>query len=185
MVKQEMVTETVYKLMDDHDEKIVDNKSGESIHKIPNVRNLSRIGDWCVLEGITLSDHQCTEFSIQEGSHPVNTRRGGKVRSPSWNTKRLSKDKPREHLEETRLIDELGWARSAGSLEDTVRAARRNVVAACNHSMPRCGHGRTGDSMYWWNDMSCVENALQRGRDSPAQRAILYCARHGKKQNQL
>ena len=42
----------------------------------------SRIGDWCVLDVITLSDHQCIEFSIQERSHPVNTGRGGKVRSP-------------------------------------------------------------------------------------------------------
>ena len=29
----------------------------------------SRIGDWCVLEGITLSDHQCIEFSIQDAGH--------------------------------------------------------------------------------------------------------------------
>ena len=114
-------------------------------------RLASRIGDWCVLELITLSDHQCIKFSIQERSHPVNTGRGGKVRSPSWNTKRLNKDKLGEHLEETRLIDELGWAGSAGSLEDTVPAVRRKVVAACDHSMPRRGHGRTGDSMYWWN----------------------------------
>ena len=55
-----------------------------------------------------MSYHQFIEFSIQERSHPVNVGRGGKVRSPSWNTKRLSKDKLREHLEETRLIDELG-----------------------------------------------------------------------------
>ena len=52
--------------------------------------------------------HQCIEFSIHERCHPVNTGRGGKVRSPYWNTKRLSKNKLREHLEETRLIDELG-----------------------------------------------------------------------------
>ena len=39
-------------------------------------RLASRIGDWCVLEVITLSDHQCIEFSIQERSHPVNTERG-------------------------------------------------------------------------------------------------------------
>ena len=51
---------------------------------------------------------QCIEFSIQERSHPVNRGRGSKVKSLSWNTKRLSKDKLREHLEETRLIDELG-----------------------------------------------------------------------------
>ena len=86
-------------------------------------RLASRIGDWCALEVITLSDHQCIEFSIQERSHPVNLGRGGKVGCPSWNRKRLSKDKLREHLEETRLLDELGWARSAESLEDTVRAA--------------------------------------------------------------
>ena len=112
-------------------------------------RLASRIVDWCVLEVITLSGHQCIEFSIQKRSHPVNTGRGGKGRSPSWNPRRLSKDKLREHLEETRLIDELGWARSAESLEDTVRAARRKAVAACDHSMSRRGHGRTGDSMYW------------------------------------
>ena len=37
-----------------------------------------------------------------------------------------------------------------------MRAARRKVVAACDHSMPRRGHGRTGDSMYWWNDQLSV-----------------------------
>ena len=45
-------------------------------------RLVSRIRDWCVLEVITLSDHQCIEFSIQERSDPVNTGRGGKVRNP-------------------------------------------------------------------------------------------------------
>ena len=39
---------------------------------------------------------------------------------------------------------------------NTVRAARRKVVAACDHSMPRRGHGRTGDSIYWWNDQLSV-----------------------------
>ena len=78
----------------------------------------------------------------------MNAARGGRVRSPSWNTKRLSKDKLREHLDETRLIDELDWARSAGSMEDTVWTVRRKVVAACDHSMPRRRHGYTGDSMF-------------------------------------
>ena len=119
-------------------------------------RLASRIVDWCVLQVITLSDHQCIEFSIRERSHPVNTGRGGKGRRLSWNTRRLSKDRLHKHLEETRLIDELGWAKSAGSLEDTVRAARRKVVAACDHSMPRRGQGRNGDSIYWWNDQLSV-----------------------------
>ena len=36
-------------------------------------RLASRIGDWCVLEIVILSSHQCSEFSFQERSHPVNT----------------------------------------------------------------------------------------------------------------
>ena len=82
----------------------------------------------------------------------MNTGRGGKGRSPFWNTRRLGKDRLNNHLEETGHIDELGWAKSAGSLEDTEWAASREVVAACDHSMPRRGHRRTGESMYWWND---------------------------------
>ena len=112
--------------------------------------------DWCVLQVITLSDHQCIELSIRERSYPLNMRRGGKGRSPSRSTKQLSKDKLQNYLEEIRLIDKLGWAKSAGSLEDTMRAARRKVVAACDHSMPRRGHGRSGDSMYYWNDQLSV-----------------------------
>ena len=30
------------------------------------------------------------------------------------------------------------------------------MVAACDHFMPRRGHRRTGDSMYWWNDQLSV-----------------------------
>ena len=103
-----------------------------------------------------MSEHQCIEFSIRERSHPVNTGRGGTGRSPFWNTRRLSQDKLQKHLEETRLIDELGWVKSAASLEDTVRAARQKVVAACDHSMLPRGHGRIRDSMYWWNDQLSV-----------------------------
>ena len=68
-------------------------------------RIVSRIGDWCVLDVTTLSNHQCMEFSIQVRRHPVNTERGVTVRSPSWNTRRLSKEKFREYLVEIRLID--------------------------------------------------------------------------------
>ena len=50
-------------------------------------RLASRIVDWCVLQVITLSDHRCIEFNIRERSHPVNMGKGGKVRSPSWNSK--------------------------------------------------------------------------------------------------
>ena len=86
----------------------------------------------------------------------MNTGRGSKERSPSWNTRRLNNDKLRKDLEETRLIDEIGWTKSAGSLEDTVRAARPKVIARCDHTIPRHRHGRTGDSMYWWGDQLSV-----------------------------
>ena len=94
----------------------------------------------------------------------MNAGRGGKGRSLSWNTRRLSRDKLRKHLEETSLIDELGWARSAGLLEDSVQAARRKVVAACDTQClavgidvpgTRCTGGAT-------SCLSCVENASQR-----------------------
>ena len=137
----------------------------------------SRIGDWCIFDVITLSDHQCIEFSIQEGSHPVNAGRGGKERSPSWNTRRLRKAKIQKQLEETRLIDELGWAKSAGSLEDTVRAARQKVVVTCAAGIGVLGTRYTGGTT---SCLSCVGNDSQHGRDLPAQRVILYCTRHGK-----
>ena len=35
-------------------------------------RLASRIGDWCVFKVITLSGHECIEFSIQEWSYLVN-----------------------------------------------------------------------------------------------------------------
>ena len=75
------------------------------------------------------------------------------MRTPSCNTKRLSKDKLCEHLEANRLIGELDSKRSAGLLEDTVRTARRKMVATCDHSMPRRGHVRTGDLINRWNDL--------------------------------
>ena len=46
-------------------------------------RLASRIGGWCVLEVITLSDHRCIEFGLQERSQTVDKGRGSKGRSPS------------------------------------------------------------------------------------------------------
>ena len=145
-------------------------------------RLASRIGDWCVLEVITFSDHRCVEFSIQQRSHTVNVGRGGKVRSPSWNTKRLSKDKLLEHLEDTRLIDELGWAGSARRWR-TLCGRRggkwsQHVTAPClvvGKGVP--GTRFTGGMT---SCLSCIENALQRRGNLPAQRVTFCCARHKK-----
>ena len=78
--------------------------------------------------------------------------RGGEGKSPSWNTRRLCRERLRIHLETTRLIDELGWVEPAGSLEDTVRSARQKVVTPCDYSMPRHKRRKAKGSMYWWND---------------------------------
>ena len=45
-------------------------------------RLASRSVDRCVLQVITLSDHQCIKFSIGERSHPVNTGRVAKEGAP-------------------------------------------------------------------------------------------------------
>ena len=73
-------------------------------------------------------------------------------RSPSWNARRLCKERLKVHLETNRLIDEIGWFEPAGSLEDTVRSAWQKVVAACDNSMPRRKRRQARGSMYCWND---------------------------------
>ena len=45
-----------------------------------------RIGDWCVLKVITLSDHRCIEFNLEQRCQAVDEGRGGEGRSPFWNT---------------------------------------------------------------------------------------------------
>ena len=111
-----------------------------------------RIGDWSVLELINLSDYRCIEFNLEKRCQAVDKGRSSEGRSPSWNTRRLNRERLREQLEETRLIDELGWVCPAGSFEATVRSARQKVVAACDYSMPRRKRRQAKGSMYWWDD---------------------------------
>lgn len=66
------------------------------------------IRDWWILEETTLSDHRYIEFNMKERSKKLVERKGGRRYRASWNTKRLSRDRLRDFLEETRLIDELG-----------------------------------------------------------------------------
>ena len=46
----------------------------------------SKVGDWCVLEVITLSDHRCMELNLEQRCQAVDKDRGSEGRSPSWNT---------------------------------------------------------------------------------------------------
>ena len=54
-------------------------------------RLTSRISDWSVLEVITLIDHRCIELTLEQRCQAVVKGRGGEGRSPSWNTRRLSR----------------------------------------------------------------------------------------------
>ena len=74
------------------------------------------------------------------------------------------------------IIDEFGWAKSAGSLEETIWVAKRKAGASAPET--RC----TGETT---NFLFCVMNASQHGRDLTAQRVTLCCARHEKLQNLL
>ena len=112
-------------------------------------RLASRISDRSVLEVITLSDHRFIEFNLEQRCQAVDKGRGSKGRSPSWNTRRLSRERLQKHLDETRLIDELGWVCPAGSFEATVCSARQTVVTAYDYSMPHRMHRQAKCSMYW------------------------------------
>ena len=130
-----------------------------------------------------MSDQRCIEFSLKQRRQTMDKDSGGKGRSPSWSIGRLSDKRLREHLEETRLIDELGWVCPAGSLKATVRSTRQNVVETCDCSMSRRRQARA--SKYWWNDkrwLPYAVNASQRSGNSPARRDMLCCMRHGKGQ---
>ena len=96
--------------------------------------------------------NQGIEFSLEEQCKAVDEGRGGKGRSPSWNTRRLSREIFRKHLEETRLIDKLGWDCSTGSWIPTVRCTWQKVVVSCECSKPRCKRRQDRVSIYWWND---------------------------------
>ena len=111
----------------------------------------SKIDDWLVFEIITLSDHQCIEFSLEQRGQAVEKGRGGEGRSPFWNTRRLSRERLRVYLEETRLIDELVGVGPAGSLEDTVCCARLKVVTACDYSMSCSKSRQAKGPLYWCN----------------------------------
>ena len=106
---------------------------------------------------MTLSDNQCIEFGIQEQSHPVNMGRGGKVRSPSWNTRRLSKDKLQKHFEETRLIDELGWVKSAGSF-----VQRRECLTARRRFTRSKGDPLLREA--WKTEKSALRQGIKKSR---------------------
>ena len=58
-----------------------------------------KISDWQVIEETTLSDYRSFEFNIQERRSQKNEGRDSKGDRPSSNTRWLSKNKLREHLD--------------------------------------------------------------------------------------
>ena len=95
-------------------------------------RLASKIGDSCVLEVITWSDHRCIEFNSEQQCQAVDKGRGAGKEGAPPGTRGDYRERLRVHLETTRLIYEPVWVGPAGSLVDTVRSSRRKVVGVCN-----------------------------------------------------
>ncbi|XP_043474028.1 uncharacterized protein LOC122506100 [Leptopilina heterotoma] len=104
---------------------------------IASPRLARRIREWRVLDEETLSDHQYIEFLVSKGKLRGRTAPKNGSKGASWNLRRLNREKLAESLEESRLIRKSNWVRKPASLKGVVREARRVIVRACNHSMPR------------------------------------------------
>ncbi|XP_043463483.1 uncharacterized protein LOC122499280 [Leptopilina heterotoma] len=100
-----------------------------------------------------MSDHQYIEFIVAEINRGGNIKPHVGHKRPSWNLRRLNREKLAESLAEARAIHELGWMTKPISVGDKVREARRVIIAACNYSMPRRHQtkARKG-ALYWWSD---------------------------------
>ncbi|XP_043470225.1 uncharacterized protein LOC122503663 [Leptopilina heterotoma] len=133
---------------------------------IASPRLARRTSEWRVLDEETMSDHQYIEFLVSEENSRGRVAPKYGSKSPSWNLRRLNREKLVESLEESRFIRELNWVRKPASLKGIVREARRVIVQACNHSMPRRQKRKTGKgSMYWWNEeLACLKRDCHAAR---------------------
>ena len=144
-------------------------------------RLASKIGDLCVLKVIPLSDHRCIEFSLEQRCQAVDNGKGGEGRSPSWNTRRLCRERQPGSLMSLVGLSLLGHWRTlcARRGERWSRlATTRCLAASAGKPRVRCNGGTTSWRPY-------VVNASQRGEDSPCQRGMLRYTRRGKGQKQL
>ncbi|XP_051159331.1 uncharacterized protein LOC127280415 [Leptopilina boulardi] len=119
---------------------------------IASPRVARRIREWSVLDETTMSDHQYIEFIVSEKNLGGNNRLQGGSKKPSWNLRRLNRERLAESLAESRSIQELGWTTKPITLEEKVREARRVIIAACRNSMPRRQKRKAKKALYWWND---------------------------------
>ncbi|XP_051174822.1 uncharacterized protein LOC127290358 [Leptopilina boulardi] len=133
---------------------------------IASPRLARRIKEWKVLDEETMSDHQYIEFSVSEEIPRGHEKLQRSSKCPSWNLKRLNREKLVESLEESRLVHELNWMTKPVSLKGTVREARQVIVDACNHAMPRRQTRKTGKgSMYWWSkELACLRRKSHAAR---------------------
>lgn len=112
-----------------------------------------KINCWEVLEEETLSDHQYIQFFMEQGSPLRPRKQANRQRRPSWNTRKLDKEKLSQFLTEARLIDEMGWGTRPQTWEQEVRATRKTISAACDAAMPRRNPNGPGvKSVYWWSE---------------------------------
>ena len=139
-------------------------------------RLVSRISDWSVLEVITLSDHRCIEFTLEQRCQAVDKGRGGEGRSPSGKDFANTSKKPGSSMSlvGSALLGRLKLLYARRSRLATTRC----LAVSAGQPRVRCTGGTTSWQPY-------VENASQRDGNSPVQRGMLRCTRHGKGKKQL
>lgn len=72
------------------------------------------------------------------------------MKKPSWNIKRLYREKLAKSLVEARLIKRFNCQKEPTSLKGVVQEARQTTVDACNHSMPRRYQTKARKSAQYW-----------------------------------
>lgn len=119
-------------------------------------RTSALIEDWGVLDEETLSDHFYIGFNLQETTASYQEGRRGLLCKKSWNVKKLSRDKVVESIEENILIQCLGKSRRTihpRSEEEIIESHMKELVKACNRSMPKRKVGTDkGGPKYWWSE---------------------------------
>ncbi|XP_051156761.1 uncharacterized protein LOC127278875 [Leptopilina boulardi] len=99
-----------------------------------------------------MSDNQYIEFIVSEKNLEGNNRLQDGSKKPSWNLRRLNREKLAESLTEFRLFQELGCTTKLITLEEKVRKTRQVIIAACRNSMLRRQKTKMKKALYWWND---------------------------------
>ncbi|XP_043469805.1 uncharacterized protein LOC122503366 [Leptopilina heterotoma] len=109
-----------------------------------------RIRNWKVLDQVTMSDHQYIEFSVSEENMGGYNCPQKDKKKPSWNLRRLDREKLVKSLAEARLIKRSSWQKEPTSAKGIAREARQIIADACNCSMPRRRQTKARKGALYW-----------------------------------